>query len=162
MSESTIEQLRAALVESELEHRVLAFVYAWVHLIEPPAKDSARILELVTDDAVLHLSDGSAAETPEQIAQWYTRTAGAVEASAHRVEHLEASRAADGTLRAAIDFAWQGIAAGDQAMTARTHHEWTLVDDGGPLPRLREFRVTAVEPFAPATAEDALADFRDR
>ncbi|MFE3188034.1 hypothetical protein ACFXHA_03440 [Nocardia sp. NPDC059240] len=44
-------------------------------------------------------------------------------------------------------------------MTARTHHEWVLVDTGAPQLRLREFTVTAVEPFAPATAEAALAGY---
>jgi hypothetical protein len=59
----------------------------------------------------------------------------------------------------ALDFAWQGITSEDQAMTARTHHEWTLTDAADErFPRLAAFAVHVVQPFAPATAVDALED----
>lgn len=59
-----------------------------------------------------------------------------------------------------IDFAWQGVSPQGQAMTARTHHEWTHADADERFPRLASFAVSLVQPFAPATAQDALTDLR--
>lgn len=159
MSDSAVDKLRDALVQARLEHRVLAFAYAWLYLIEPPAQDPDRILALIdTDNVAMHLSDGSTITTPDEIRAWYAKTAGAVQASSHRITTLAVAPGPDNTVLAAIEFAWQGVAPGDQPMTARTHHDWVLVDLGEPQLRLREFTVSAVRPFAPATAEDALAD----
>ncbi|MER5548577.1 hypothetical protein ABT072_40600 [Streptomyces sp. NPDC002589] len=42
-------------------------------------------------------------------------------------------------------------------MTARTRHQWTLAETGQRYLRLRHFAVTTLDPFTPATAQEALA-----
>ncbi|MGW1289489.1 hypothetical protein ACWD4N_39025 [Streptomyces sp. NPDC002586] len=42
-------------------------------------------------------------------------------------------------------------------MTARTRHQWTLAETGQRYLCLRHFAVTTLDPFTPATAQEALA-----
>ncbi|QIS15461.1 hypothetical protein [Nocardia arthritidis] len=155
---AAISELRDALEQSALEHRVRAFIYTWLWLIEPPVKDARLVLDLLDEHIAMRLSDGRTITTRADITAWYEQTAGAVSASSHRITALHVRAGDAGTVYASIDFAWQGIGPGDQAMTARTHHEWTLVDTGGPLMKLRDFAVTALKPFAPSSIDAALAE----
>jgi hypothetical protein len=45
-------------------------------------------------------------------------------------------------------------------MTARTRHDWTLTETGERFLRLSRFHVTAIEPFTPVPAEEALRHLR--
>jgi hypothetical protein len=59
-----------------------------------------------------------------------------------------------------MDFDWEGVSVAGQPMTARTHHDWTLTETGERFLRLNRFHVTAIEPFTPVSAEEALAHLR--
>ncbi|HTJ72743.1 MAG TPA: hypothetical protein VL551_34710 [Actinospica sp.] len=142
------------------EHRALAFVHQWCFLIEEPPTDPALLRELIGDPVSMRMSDGRVLTEYAEIATWHDATANAVETTTHTLVEWKLTRPEPGRYDVALDFAWQGITAARQPMTARTHHEWTLTDADEHFPRLASFVVTAVRPFAPATAVDALADLR--
>ena len=142
------------------EHRALAFVYQWCFLLERPTDDVAAVREIVSDPISIRLPDGRELTEFEQVAAWHEATSHAVAVTTHTVVDFKLAEPEAGCYDVTLDFVWQGITSEDQAMTARTHHEWTLTDAGERFPRLASFVVSAVRPFAPSTAVDALADLR--
>jgi hypothetical protein len=143
------------------EHRALAFVHQWCLLIEQPPEDDAELRELIGDPVSMRLSDGCKLTDFAEIASWHDGTSHAMSVATHTITGFKLIEIETGRHDVAIDFAWQGITPDDQPMTARTHHEWTLTDaEDDRFPRLASFAVTIVQPFAPATAVDALADLR--
>jgi hypothetical protein len=142
------------------EHRALAFVYQWCFLIEQPPSDPAALRELIGEPVKMRLSEGGELTTFDEIARWHDATSHAVAVTTHTLVGFELSQPTAGRYDVTVDFAWQGITSADQAMRARTHHEWTLADADERFPRLTSFVVTAVEPFAPVTAVAALEDLR--
>jgi hypothetical protein len=103
------------------------------------------------------LPDGRVLHTFDEVAAWYAGARDLVGTSSHRLVDPVITPGPDGSYRLAVDFAWEGIANTGQPMTARTRHDWTLVETGEHYLRLRSFAVTALEPFTPVTAEEALA-----
>ncbi|KJS61836.1 hypothetical protein [Streptomyces rubellomurinus] len=91
---------------------------------------------------------------------WHDATARAMDVTSHTITGWKLSRPVADRYDLAIDFAWQGINPTGRPMTARTHHAWSLTEDGTGFPRLRSFVSTVLRPFAPATAAEALADLR--
>ncbi|WP_414169238.1 hypothetical protein ACMATS_25830 [Streptoverticillium reticulum] len=140
------------------EHRALAFVHQWCFLIEQPPTDPAPLQELIGTPVSLRLSDGRELTTFAEISAWHDATAHAMDVTSHTIIGWKLSQPVSGRYDLAIDFAWQGISPTGQPMTARTHHEWSLNEDGTRLPRLASFVSSLLQPFAPATATDALAD----
>lgn len=144
-----------------LEHCALAFAHQWCALLEAPGSDQAQVSELIDDQTELSASDGRIISGVDEIVAWFEATACAVEHTAHTITGLRVEGGPDDEIRVTLDFAWQGLTATQQAMRARTHHEWTLVDRPARLPVLRTFHVDIVEPFTPTTEEDALAFLED-
>ncbi|MFJ9847603.1 hypothetical protein ACIRYZ_45745 [Kitasatospora sp. NPDC101155] len=139
------------------ENRVLAFVHYWLSLLEQPA-DSAEVLrELLHPELAMTLSDGRVLHTFGEVAAWYAQAGELVDLSTHHLIHPQITPGEDGDHRLTVEFAWEGITRTGQPMTARTRHDWTLTDTGERYLRLKRFHVTALEPFTPVTAEDALA-----
>lgn len=142
------------------DHRALAFVHQWCFLIEQPQDDASALRELIGEPISMRLPDGRELTEFAEIAAWHDATSHAVAVTTHTITDFKLVQPEAGRYDVALDFAWQGITSEDQAMTARTHHEWTLTDADERFPRLAAFAVHVVQPFAPATAVDALNDLR--
>lgn len=140
-----------------LTHRALAFAHQWCALLESPGADASRVTELVDGQTRLSASDGRTITGVDEIATWFTQTANAVKYTAHTITDYQIGEGRSGQVNVSLDFAWQGLTQDRQAMRARTHHEWILVDRAERFPVLRGFHVTLVEPFSPTTNEEALA-----
>ncbi|MGA5818027.1 hypothetical protein ACPC54_09230 [Kitasatospora sp. NPDC094028] len=162
-----LELAGAPGTDAYARHRALAFVHQWCLLIERPS-DQSLLRELIGTPVSLRLSDGRELTGFEEIAVWHDATAHATDVTSHTItgwklsqpEAERAERAERGRYDLAIDFAWQGISPTGQPMTARTHHAWSLTEDGTRFPRLHSFVPNVLQPFAPATAVDALADLQ--
>ncbi|MGF1429828.1 nuclear transport factor 2 family protein [Kitasatospora sp. LaBMicrA B282] len=158
---TALDRLRASLAAASNENRVRSFLHRWLLLLEQPAPDAEPLRELLADDLEMTLSDGRVLHTFEEVAAWYAGARELVGVSIHHIVDLVITPAPDGgSYQLAMDFSWQGIANSGRPMTARTRHRWTLTDTGERFLRLSRFAVTQLEPFAPVTAEEALAAFR--
>jgi hypothetical protein len=155
--EHVLGQHEAPFVEAYSENRVRAFVHYWLSLLEQPAATAEPLRELIADDLAMTLSDGRILHTFDEVGDWYADTGGQVEVSTHHIQDLELTTESDGRHRVTMDFRWEGIHRSGQPMTARTRHDWTLTDTGERYLRLNRFAVTALDPFTPVTAEEALA-----
>ncbi|WP_369362492.1 hypothetical protein AB5L52_02605 [Streptomyces sp. CG4] len=144
-------------VAAYAENRVLAFVHYWLSLLERPGADAEPLRELLDADVTMTLTDGHVLHTFDQIAAWYTDTSGLVDFSTHHLANLATTLQTDDTHDLSVEFAWEGITREGQPMTARTRHQWTLAETGQRYLRLRHFAVTTLDPFTPATAQEALA-----
>ncbi|MFJ8478328.1 hypothetical protein [Kitasatospora sp. NPDC094011] len=153
------DHLRAALTDAAAENRARAFLYRWLELLERTTGDAEPLRELLADDLAMTLTDGRVLHDHDEVAAWYLGTREAVQLSLHHVRGLTVTPGAGRTYDLLIDFDWQGIAKDGSPMTARTRHAWTLTDTGESHLRLSRFAVTAVEPFTPVPAEEALARF---
>ena len=142
------------------EQRALAFVHQWCLLIEQPPEGTAELRELIGEPVSMRVADGRELTDFAEIAAWHDVTSHAVAVTTHTITDFKLVQPEAGRYDVAVDFAWQGITSEDQAMTARTHHEWRLTDADERFPRLTAFAVQVTQPFAPTTAEDALADLR--
>lgn len=160
LAEEILEQREAPFAEGYTENRVLAFVHYWLSLLERPAPNAEPLRELISDDLEMTLSDGRIIRTFDQVAEWYAATGGQVQVSTHHIKNLRITPGPDGRHRVTMDFDWEGIHLCGQPMTARTRHDWILLDTGERYLRLTRFGVTALEPFTPVTAEQALAHLR--
>ncbi|MGW1195761.1 hypothetical protein ACWD4B_07855 [Streptomyces sp. NPDC002536] len=162
MTEPTaLDRLRTSLTDASNENRVRAFLHHWLLLLEQPAPDAEPLRELIADDLEMTLSDGRVLRTFDEVAAWYAGARDLVDISIHRIVDLVVTPAPGGVgYDLAMDFAWQGIAKNGQPMTARTRHRWTLTETGERFLRLSRFAVSALEPFTPVTADEALAAFR--
>lgn len=162
MNEPTaLDQLRTSLTGASNENRVRAFLHHWLSLLEQPAPDAEPLRELIADDLEMTLSDGRVLHTFDEAASWYAGARDLVDISIHRIVDLVVTPGSGvGSYDLAMDFAWQGIAKTGQPMTARTRHRCTLTDTGERFLRLSRFAVTALEPFPPVTADEALVSFR--
>lgn len=159
---ATAERLtEPAQHEGRIQHRALAFAHQWCALLEAPDADTSQVTELIDAQTRLTASDGRTISGVEEIETWFATTAGAVEHTAHTITGFHVEPGHGEEIHVALDFAWQGLTAAQQAMRARTHHDWTLIDGPGRFPVLRAFRVEIVEPFAPTSQEDALAFLRE-
>jgi hypothetical protein len=157
--QADLDRLRATLTAAAGENRARAFLYRWLELLERTAGDAEPLRELLADDLTMTLPDGRALHSYEEVAAWYAGTREAVQLSLHHVRELTVTPGPGRTYDLAIDFDWQGIAKDGRPMTARTRHQWTLTDTDEPHLRLSRFAVTAVEPFTPVPAAQALAHY---
>ncbi|MGF1426174.1 hypothetical protein [Kitasatospora sp. LaBMicrA B282] len=139
------------------ENRVLAFVHYWCSLLEQPQDNAEVLRELLHPELAMTLPDGRVLHTFDEVAAWYAQAGELVEVSTHHLIDPQVTPGKDGDHRLTVEFAWEGITRTGQPMTARTRHDWTLTDTGERYPRLKRFHVTTLEPFTPATAEQALA-----
>ncbi|MEV7603779.1 DUF4440 domain-containing protein [Kitasatospora sp. NPDC089797] len=157
--DTAADRLRATLTTAAAENRARAFLYRWLELLERTTGDAEPLRELLADDLVMTLPDGRVLRDHDEVAAWYDGTRAAVRLSLHHVRGLTVTPGPGRTYDLAVDFDWQGIAVDGSPMTARTRHAWTLTDTGESHLRLSRFTVTAVEPFTPVPAEQALAHF---
>ncbi len=157
LTETVLGYRDAPFAEAYAENRVMAFVHYWLSLLEQPAENAEPLRPLIGDDLEMTLSDGRVVRTFDEVAAWYAATGGQVRISTHHIEDLNIAEGPDGRHRVTMDFAWEGIHVSGQPMTARTRHDWTLVETGERYLRLSRFAVTALEPFTPVSAEEALA-----
>ncbi|MEU9118492.1 nuclear transport factor 2 family protein [Streptomyces sp. NPDC048506] len=139
------------------ENRVLAFVHYWCSLLEQPAASAEALRELLHPELAMALPDSRVLHTFDEVAAWYAQAGELVDVSTHHLIDPVITPGEDGDHRITVDFAWEGITRTGQPMTARTRHDWTLTDTGERYLRLKRFHVTALEPFTPVTAEEALA-----
>ncbi|MEU3352472.1 hypothetical protein [Streptomyces sp. NPDC037389] len=159
-TEQVVSRHEAPFTEAYGENRVRAFLHYWLSLLEQPAADAEPLRELIADDLEMTLSDGRVLRTFEEVSAWYAGARDLVDVSIHHVHDLTVTPGADRTHDLTMEFAWQGIAKSGRPMTARTRHAWTLTETDERYLRLSRFHVTALAPFAPVTAEEALAHFQ--
>lgn len=159
-SEQVLEYRDAPFEEAYTENRVRAFVHYWLSLLERPAPDAEPLRELIADDLAMTLPDGRVLHTFDEVADWYAATGGQVEVSTHHIKDLRITAEPGDRIRVTMDFDWEGIHVSGRPMTARTRHAWTLTESGERYLRLSDFAVTALDPFTPVTAEQALAHLR--
>ncbi|MFB7618188.1 hypothetical protein [Kitasatospora sp. NPDC056181] len=157
MAEHILTYQQTPFADAYAENRVLAFVHYWLSLLEQPGADAEPLRELLDADLAMTLSDGRVLHTFDQVAAWYTDTAGLVDLSTHHLADLTITPGTGDTHDLSVDFAWEGITREGQPMTARTRHQWTLAETGERHLRLRRFAVTVLDPFTPVTAQEALA-----
>jgi hypothetical protein len=158
-AQQVVSRHEAPFAEGHGENRVRAFLHYWLSLLETPAETAEPLRELIADDLAMTLSDGRVIHTFDEVSQWYAGAGEFVTVSVHHIKDLVVTVEPDGTYRITMDFSWQGIHRSGQPMVARTRHDWTLTETGERYPRLSRFAVTALEPFSPVTAEEALARF---
>jgi hypothetical protein len=157
LAERVLGHREAPFADAYAENRVLAFVHYWCSLLEQVAENAEPLRELLADDLAMTLPDGRVLHTFDEVSAWYAGAGALVDISVHHLVDPVITPGADGIHRFTTDFAWVGISRTGQPMTARTRHEWTLVETGERYLRLRSFAVTALDPFTPVTAERALA-----
>ena len=154
------DELRTALLGAVAENRVRAFVHHWVELLERPAAGPEPLRELLAEDLEMTFGDGRVLRTYDEVAAWYTGTGAQVEISLHHLRELSVTPLPGRSYEVGILFDWEGIARDGRPMTATTRHEWTLTDTDERHLRLSRFKVTALAPFTPVTAAEALSHFR--
>ncbi|EST36571.1 hypothetical protein [Streptomyces roseochromogenus] len=103
------------------------------------------------------LPDGRVLHAFDEVAAQHAQTGERVDLSTHHLIDLVITPGEDGDHRITVDFAREGITRTGQPMTALTRHDWTLTDTGERYLHLKRFHTTALEPFTPVTAEEALA-----
>ncbi|MFG2794995.1 nuclear transport factor 2 family protein [Streptomyces sp. NPDC048419] len=157
LAEQILSYQDRQLTDALTENRVLAFVHYWLSLLEQPTGNAEALRELLHPELDMTLSDGRVLHTPDQVADWYAQAGELVDLSTHHLINPVITPGEDGDHRITVDFAWEGITRTGQPMTACTRHDWTLADTGERYLRLKRFHVTALEPFTPVTAEEALA-----
>ncbi|MEM9490209.1 MAG: hypothetical protein AAGC55_13770, partial [Myxococcota bacterium] len=136
-----------------LDNRVKSFVHYWLFLMEALDGDAEPFRELLAEDGfALHFSSSAGPMTRhEQLAAWLAAVPTQLSMSSHRVANITF---ADGDeIAVSLDFDWRGQRKDGVAMKGRTHHEWKLVDTGERFLRMREARVTVVEPLSTVAAE---------
>ena len=144
-SEGTAE----AFVPRYAQNRLRSVVHYWLALIEDPSRNAEPVKEILAENFSLNFSSGAITDF-EGFSKWLAGPGSQISASTHKVSNFSFKPLGDDRYEVEMDFDWNGILPNGKEMTAKTHHNWTVVDDRTErFARIQKVDVKVLEPFAP-------------
>lgn len=131
-------------------NRTKALMYYWLVTMEQLAGDVSPFKEMLTDDFVLNFSTSSQITTLQGLETWLNGKPKQLKLSSHFPENFSVEKVGKNEYKMLVDFNWLGSTKTGQALKAKTHHEWLIVDDPNErFARIKQADVNQIEPFSP-------------
>ena len=133
--------------------RLLTVVHRWLELVENPNRTADPFKEVVADEIYFDFSSG-AIENFDDLAAWIKGPASSVAYSKHDLSGFSFKSTGDNQYELNVTMDWQGLLPDGQRMSAKTQHNWTVVDNPSEtFARIKTINVEVLEPFVIISSE---------
>lgn len=142
--------------DTAAHNRIQCLMYTYLALFDKHSGSADHLLPLFSStEFSIQLPSGSIMSTEAELREWFEKIPQRVSKAAHTVENLrielDESQSEQFTLE--FEVAWSGVSTNGDYMTGRTHHRWTVAEEGGHLPAIRRIAIESLVPFAPAEGQ---------
>lgn len=125
-----VEERTQLMLASAAEHRLRSLAHHWLYLIDRNTGDAAPFDELLADPFELDWAP-TVIRTREEFSAWYRALSRRMLMSSHTLAGLECVAMGADRYQARLELHWSGATRlqPEEALEARTLHEWTVMDD---------------------------------
>jgi hypothetical protein len=142
--------LRASVEDIKNSHmrtRLLTLVHRWLELVENPERTPEPFQEIIAEDILFNFSSG-AIENFEDLSAWINGPASSVAYSKHELSEFRFEKISEAEYTLWVTMDWNGLLPNGKHMTAKTLHNWTVVDNPSDrFARIKTIKVEVLEPF---------------
>ncbi len=139
---------RAGFRENAAHAKARAVVHRWLAGIERSVRSVDEVAPLFAESFTITFTSGPITSL-DGIAAWLDGPPATMEATRHVLHDVTVEPLGDDRYAVGMEMEWDGLRPDGRRMTARTRHDWQMVDVGGAM-KIMTVDVEILEPFAPA------------
>lgn len=131
--------------------RSLALMHYYLFLLEQLNHNSNKIQEILADNFQLNLSEKIIINSIDALDNWLKSMPQQITSISHYPKNTIVNILAIDKYELNVDFDWEGWTKTGQKITAKTHHNWTIIDKkNAPFAKIQSINVIPLAPFKTA------------
>jgi len=133
--------------DTYLQNRMGSLLHCWQYYMETLKENIEPLRSLLTSQFEWRLFNGTVMKTWPPLEKMLLQTDNQVKSSCHFEKNLKIIDRGDNHMTLTVDFDWLCVTLDDQLRSAKTHHEWQVLNDPNePFAHIKKIVVNTVQP----------------